>query len=407
MPDNIVPPGDLPPKLPTGTLGTASSGRRWLAIFLSLYLGLFLTDAAVSFADDSLILFFGLHPLSIIRLLLSSFTLLMSLGIYVLMALTPMIPKRLFLPLALFDLAVTLAMMPVIIYAFDRVQLAAWFFSGAEVAVGLLVLFAAGGRFQWPLVAEARLRAASFTWRNLLGVGLATVFGLLPFVLVCFFYSAALAVDHYTAGFMALHPGGFTVQVRKYVNADGKTIELFPMSHVADAGFYQQVSATFPTNSLILMEGVTDSQNLLTNKITYKRMAKSLGLAEQKEKFVPTKGEMIRADIDIDEFTPETISLLNLVMLFHVQGVNANNMSQFTQFAPPPHFEVKLLDDLVGRRNRHLLSEIEIRLPQSDNLMVPWGVAHMPGISRGIEKTGFHLIESHDYQVIQFFGQRE
>ena len=119
---------------------------------------------------------------------------------------------------------------------------------------------------------------------------LVNVFVLLPAVMVYVFLCAALAVDHFSEGFMALRPNGFSVQVRKYVRNDGKTIELFPMAHVADARFYQKVSQTFPTNSIILMEGVTDQKHLLTNEVNYARMAKALGLAEQQEEFEPTHG---------------------------------------------------------------------------------------------------------------------
>jgi hypothetical protein len=152
------------------------------------------------------------------------------------------------------------------------------------------------------------------------------------------------------------------------------------MSHVADAGFYQKVSQTFPTNSIILMEGVKDDENLLTNKISYKRMAKSLGLAEQHEKFVPTRGEMVMADVDVDQFSPDTIDCLNLVMLVHSRGLNPGIVLKLMQYSPSPHIEDELINDLLRKRNQHLAEEIQSHLSESDNIMVPWGVAHMPGI---------------------------
>jgi hypothetical protein len=74
------------------------------------------------------------------------------------------------------------------------------------------------------------------------------------------------------------------------------------------------------------------------------------------------------------------------------------------QYSPPPHFEEQLFDDLLLKRNQHLLGEIQSHLPQTDNLMVPWGVAHMPGIAREIQKSGFHLDGTQDYMVIRFHG---
>jgi hypothetical protein len=298
-------------------------------------------------------------------------------------------------------------MFPSMIYCFGRLRQIGWGISVCQVIVGLGILHWAqvGFGFRWPLVPVDRLGVRSFSWRNLSGFVLANVFVLLPVVIVYFFLCTALAVDHFSDGFMALRPNGFSVQVRKYVRNDGKTIELFPMTHIADAGFYQHVSQTFPTNSIILMEGVTDENNLLTNKITYKRMAKSLGLSEQHEKFEPTRGEMVPADVDMDQFSRDTIDFLNLVMLVHARGLTPDNIRKWMQYSPPDHFEKELIDDLVKKRNRHVVEEIQSRLSQTDNIMVPWGVAHMPGIAMEIQKSGFRLDGTQEYMVIQFHNR--
>jgi hypothetical protein len=52
-------------------------------------------------------------------------------------------------------------------------------------------------------------------------------------------------------------------------------------------------------------------------------MATSLGLAEQHEKFAPSRGKMVPADVDVAEFTTNPIDFLNLVMLIHAKGVSA------------------------------------------------------------------------------------
>ena len=72
------------------------------------------------------------------------------------------------------------------------------------------------------------------------------------------------------------------------------------------------------------------------------------------------------------------------------------------QYSPPPHFEGQLFKDLLGKRNRHLLAEIQSWLAQSENIVVPWGVAHMPEIAKEIQKSGFRLAEARDYQAIRF-----
>jgi uncharacterized protein YbaP (TraB family) len=149
------------------------------------------------------------------------------------------------------------------------------------------------------------------------------------------------------------------------------------------------------------MEGVTDKQNLLTNKITYQRMATTLGLAEQQKEFQP-QGELAQADIDVDQFSTNTLQLLNLVMLAHTKGLNGQTLQKLTQYVPPPHFEQELFDDLLTKRNRHLLKEIHSRISESKNIIVPWGAAHIPQIAQEIQKDGFRLEETQVFTVIQF-----
>jgi hypothetical protein len=314
------------------------------------------------------------------------------------------VPKKLFIPLTLFYPLATLLQLPCMIYHFDKIALIEWLTSCFQVVLVLGVLYRlrCAGRFSWPLVPLSYLAGPAFRWQNLVAFGLLNILGLLPLAAVYLFFCATLAVSHFTGGFMSLHPGGLTVQARKYVRDDGKTIRLFPMSHVAEADFYQTISKTFTTNSIILMEGVTDEDNLLTNKISYARMAKTLGLAEQHKEFQPKHGKIVRADIDVNQFTPHTIALLNWIMLLHGQGVNAATAPKLLRDTPTLD-QAELFADLLGKRNRHLLDEIQSHLSQTDDLVIPWGVAHMPGISQEIQKFNFHLQQSNDYTVIRFF----
>ena len=392
-----------PPPLPPQPARKSTSLRQVLAILLSLCLGLFLADAVVSLLDDSLILCFDVHVLAAIRGFLFFFAMLMAVVLYGLMGLTPMIPKRLFLPLALFSPVAGLLVIPMAIYFYSWIQQIAWGVSCCQAILGLSILYWAQGgwKLRWPLIAESCLPERRFSWRNLFVFLSVNVFVLVPAVIGYLGYCTVLAVDHFSEGFVTLRPDGLTVQARRYVRDDGKTIQLFPMSHVGETDFYQKLSKSFPTNSIILMEGVTDDRNLLTNKISYKRMAATLGVAEQQREFRP-RGELVRADVDIEQFATSTIDFLNAVMLVHSKGLNAQTVLVLSQYSPPPHFEEHLLDDLLSKRNRHLLEEIKIRLSQSEHITVPWGAAHMPEIAREIQKSGFRLVETQEFVAIRF-----
>ena len=318
------------------------------------------------------------------------FATLMAVLVYGLMGLTPVIPKRLFLPVTLFSPLTGLIALPVLVYGYSRLQQVAWVFSLCQVLCGLGILYWAQGGFKlrWPLVAESQLDALRFSWRNLSVFLLLNVFVLLPAVAVYVVLCAGWAVDHLSDGFVALRPAGVMVQVRTYVRHDGKTIQLVPMAQIGDPNFYRELSQSFPTNSILLLEGVTDDRNLLTNKLSYKRAANSLGLAEQQQEFRPSRGQLVRADVDVGQFTTNTIDLLNVVTLIDAKGVNAETILPLLNFSPPAHFEQQLFDDLLRKRNRHLLEEIQARLSQSEHIIVPWGAAHMP-VRRRLNSSQF------------------
>jgi hypothetical protein len=403
QPSGAPQPPPIPPK-PSGFW----TARHLVALVLSIGLGLFLADAIISALDDTFILLFNVHLLGGIRGLVGFFSIVLGLVIYALMAITPMIPKRKFIPLALFNLLAPLVALPFWIYYHEKIQIVIWAISMLQVFCALIILAAVqdGFKIRLPLVSEQRLNPRGFSWMNLVGFVVANVCVLLPVIIFYLFVCASLAVGHFSEGFVALHPSGLSVQARKYVRNDGKSVFLYPMAHIADRNFYKTISHSFPSNSIVLMEGVSDSEHLLTNHITYKRMAATLGLSEQQKEFRPSEETVERADVDVKEFTPNTIGFLNLVMRIHSQGLNAGTLMELMTLSPPPGFEKELFDDLLHKRNRHLLNEMKARLPDTESIVVPWGAAHMPEIAKEIQKDGFQLADAREYTVIRFGRRR-
>jgi hypothetical protein len=381
--------------------------KQLISILLSLFLGLFILSGVVSVVDDSMRLFLGLHFLMVISAILSALAFLFAVVVYGLMGLTPMVPKRIFLPLTLYYAASILVTIPAMIYCggdwFRRGLQLDWVMSLCQVALGLGILFWIWGdlKFRRALIPEKYIGGRPFSGLNLILFVAANIVVALPVVAAYLFLCASLAVGHFTAGFLSLRPGGLVSRVRFYTRNDGKMVELVPMAHVADAGFYRKLSASFPTNAVVLMEGVTDENHLLTNGISYKRMAQTLGLSQQVEEFKP-QAELVRADVDVDQFSTNTIDLLNLVMLIHVKGASPDTVMKLAQYSPPPNFEQQLFGDLIDKRNEHLLNVLQDELPQSGLIIVPWGAGHMPEFAKALEKDGFHLTGSKEYTVIRF-----
>ncbi len=378
--------------------------RKFVSILLSLCLGLFLADAAVSLLDDSLIQFWDLRALSGVRGIVFLFSFLATILTYFLMGVTPMIPKRFFLPITLFGPVVMLGTIPPSIYYFDRLPRIMWFISLCQVLVGLCFLawLQRGWRFRLPIIPDERVGSRAFSLLNLIGFCLANILVLAPCCLAYLAWCGSLAADHFSAGFLALRSDRMAVRAKQYVRNDGKTIHLIPMMHIGEADFYQQIVKSFPTNSVILLEGVTDRKNLLKHELTYKRVAASLGLSEQKEEFEPTRGRPRPADVDVEQFSEKSIAFLNLTTLLYSRGLTAEVILKMIQQSSDPLLAKHLMEDLLTRRNEHLLNEIQAELLLSDQIVVPWGAAHMRGVSEGIQKSGFRETTTQEYNILHY-----
>ncbi|HAB19178.1 MAG TPA: hypothetical protein PLX89_10230 [Verrucomicrobiota bacterium] len=373
------------------------------ALLLSAVLAIFLADAGMSLVDDLLNLC-GVRLLNPIRGLLSFLCLLTGLAIYGLMGLTPAIPKRIFLPVSLVGPLLILSLPLLSIYFYSDLPVVALLFSAVQVGVGLWLVHSTQGgfRLRWPLIRAEHLGSRRFSWRNLLGFVGVNLGLLLPGVVLYLAFCVHLAVAHLTDGFLGLHFGGISSTARTYERADGKSVHLIPMMHIGDARFYTQLSQTFPSNSVILLEGVTDEKHHLKDKLSYQRAAESLGLEEQRENFDPAQGIARRADVDVDQFAPSTLEALQLVTAMYSKGPSLPLFLELATKGQDPQVADQLWRDLLTLRNEHLLKEIETALLETGTVMVPWGAAHMPGLAMEIQKAGFKLSSSREYQVANF-----
>jgi hypothetical protein len=390
---------DLPPPLPTEP---AAPAQPVLVIFLSLVLALFVGSAVISLLSDALIIFFHRQDLAMhdgLALLLMLLAGSVTCG---LMALVPAVPKRFFLPVSLFLPVVGIAVLPLLVYFTEGAPLIALGLALGQLSLGLCLLqrMQGGWKFRWPLFPARLLAKRKFSFGNLAAVVLAGGLVLLPALGLYAAWSAHLAVHRFTAGFVALRPSGLTMQVRHYLRDDGKKVMLVPMAHIGEQKFYHDLAASFPQDSVVLMEGVTDHKKVVPAPLNYSRAAASIGGVEQKEAFRPP-GEIVAADVDMSSFSPATLELLKMAILVHAKGVTAETLPLLMKPASPDLLE-QVFDDLLTKRNHHLLGVLQERLPSARQIVVPWGAAHMPGIARGVLELGFRPMETQEYLAIRF-----
>ncbi|MGL4399175.1 MAG: hypothetical protein ACRCXD_04860 [Luteolibacter sp.] len=396
-------PASHPPPLPrASSAAAAASGSPVLAGVLSCFLVLFPGSGVISLLDHSLLLGLQRTDLSVFSGILFLLTLLTGVLVYGLLGFAPGVPKRVFMPLCGFIPVVYIGVLPLLVWFSERAMLILWGVSLAQVLLGIAVIvrLQGGMKFRWPLVPAGALVDRRFSLGNLAGVVAAGIFGIVPALVAYAGFTAMVLVKHFSDGFVKLRPAGLSMQVRKYVRDDGRKITLVPMSHVGEAEFYQSLAASFPADSVILLEGVSDRENLAEVHSDYSIMAATVGGVEQTKVFKP-KGELVHADVDISSFSPATVDLLKTAMLLHSKGVTAETLPILMKPAAPG-LEKQLLEDILTKRNHHLLGVIRERLPTSENIIVPWGAAHMPEIAREIEKDGFRVKETEDFMAIRF-----
>ena len=369
---------------------------------LSLILVLFAGSAVLTFLSDSLFLLFQRQDLTAPAALLAVLMLLAGFLACGLVALFPGIPKRVFLPVGLFIPVVGVAVIPLFVFYYEHAALVAWFASLGQLLLAAFIIHRlhGGWRLRWPLFPERCLADRRFGWGNLAAVTLAGFLLLLPALVLYTAFSAKLAVEHFTDGFVIVRPAGISMQVRNYIRADGKKIMLVPMSHVAEPDFYQALSAFFPADSVILMEGVSDRQKLTATHSDYSKMATAIGGVEQTQVFKP-QGELVAADVDMSSFSPATLGMLKTAMLLHAKGVTAETLPILMK-PTPPGLEKQLMEDILTKRNHHLLGVIRERIPTSEIIIVPWGAAHMPELAREIQKQGFRPVDTREFLAIRF-----
>ncbi len=401
-----------------------------MRVFANLFLILFLADGCFSLVDELVPLLTPLAPFTILRVFLAANVIVMAAAVYLCLGIDRRLPKRVFLPQIFFVFFVPLSswLFPDLIEIRTYGLLAA----AAQVALGMLPLccFRNGG-VRTLTMPPAMFSVPFFSLRNTLLFSGASLF-VVPLALLLFGLSAAdsYMADH-TSGFVHLGPGGLRMTERVY-RRDGRTIRLAAMIHVGDKDYYEDLAASLAAGrSIVLAEGVSDDRNLLHDSIDYGRVAGFLGLTSQKDmdfrgRYIeaeeldeprpvfggaeqgkqPHQTDILRADVDLSDFRPATLLLLNAVgkhmqeSSSFLQGFLALN--RWGEKNLTPEMSAVIMDDILHRRNMAVVSYLDKALARYDTVVIPWGALHMKEVEAEVLKRGFRLQEERERISIDF-----
>ena len=396
--------------------------------FANMFLILFCADGMLSLMDEICALAFSLHVFSGVRGILANFVIVMAIPLYLCLGIDKRLPKSVLIPLILFVL-----LCPISVLMFPSLAGSTGYgLSMAALQVLLCVLpisrFRKDGAKSL-VMAKTMFDAPFFSLRNSAAFFAANLFAV-PLAIALFVFCAANSyLSLNTAGFMHLAPDGLHM-VEKVYSRDNKTIRLAAMIHVGEKEYYEKLSDTaIAGRTIVLAEGVTDSGHLLNGGIDYSKLAGVLGLTSQENMRLKgrlidkvemeeaesaknddaendAEADILRADVDISSFRPNTILILNELsrslkespsLSKGLTGFNAWLGKNMT-----PAMYKDLMDDILHRRNSVLIGHLRNALLRYDTIVIPWGAMHMPEIEREVLQQGFRRHKDYDRISIDF-----
>ena len=385
------------------------------------FLILFLVAAGLALCAELLNPYWPDSPISGLRNMADLLSVLLAVLIYFGLGFNRHLSKLIFVPLLMYLFWGLLDFWPLEPLIGAKYQL---FAACGQLLLGVLALqLIQHSNGKSPLLVRSQFAGPGFSGRNFFRFCLVSI-PLLPVVLLLLSYSAASSlIEEHTAGFVRLKPNGLYMIEKIYTRGD-KEIRLVGMIHMGRQDYYQELSDSFKSeHTLLLAEGVSDVQGLLTDRFSYGSLAALLGLTSQEQLRLPGRlieteqldqpnaaeagtPDILRADIDLQEFDPRTIEVLNAIGTHLLNSRSLSSGYQdFSQWAvqnATPEINRIVMNDLVQKRNRSVLSYLPKGLQKYQTLVIPWGALHLPGIETAIKQRGFELQESHERLSIDF-----
>ena len=375
----------------------------WLRAVANAVLALSAADALLSLLDEVVHVTTGVHWLGGPRNALAELALVATVSTLPVMLATPRLPIRVFLPLALVTIWLSLGAAPLALWiAPPLVNATGCAIQLAAVAVAFALARAQGGRRGW-WFGDAGPERPAFEWKH--SLAFAAGLCLLGPVTVIAYGALAVAtsIEVVTQGFVHFDLTGVSLADRHYRRGD-REIRLVGMMHIGDPASYRRLVCTFEQEStVVLAEGVTDREGRLAAALQYGHVAEALGLSEQRtigsyladaedpEAEPPEWPVVQRADVDASEFSPGTVAMIRWAGEVWAAKDVASAASVVLRGMREQGTEQRIafFTDILDRRNAHLVEELEHALVDYDRVIVPWGALHLPGIERTVLSWGF------------------
>ncbi len=285
-----------------------------------------------------------------------------------------------------------------------------------------------------PGFVDPALHREGFTLRRLLVLGGINIL-LAPLLAAAALVSGALlSLEKATAGYVRIRPSGLYITQSSFLK-QAHTVALDGMIHVADSAFYDDLKwGVAGARTLVLLEGVTDQDKLLSAGLGMEKLAEFFGLKTQMEtgQYSRTINQLMakesagdlaadgtitlddsvdvrRADVDVNTFRPQTINYLKAAALLF-QSTRSGRMEDFLKIMEDKKDVLQneqiakdAMQDILVNRNTHLIGQIEQGLSTHERIVIPWGAMHLAGIEEYLRSKGYAEIGRVEKPAVLFW----
>jgi hypothetical protein len=373
---------------------------RLLLLLANAFIVAYSLDAGFSLVEEAFRHLTGSNVLVSWRNLLAGLVVLGSLAVVPAIVLTPRLPPSVLAPLALSALWMAFGAAPLpLLLERPALDAALVGLQLALAGIGFLRIRALSGGRSWLLGSESPRRPAFSLAHSLLALGAVVVGGIaliLAYLPLWFLVSIQLMTD----GFVRFDLAGVSLADRRY-ERDDQEVRLVGMMHIGEAEAYQALVESFSGSStVVLAEGVTDRERLLEVPFSYEGAARALGLDTQDEIEAYLDAmeapehrqwpDVRHADVDLSDFHPDTISWLGWVdEIWGGEDPLGAFARLYARYIEESDRWAVVFEDVLTRRNHHLLDALQVALMEYDRVIVPWGALHLPFVQHQVLEMGF------------------
>jgi len=358
-------------------------------------------DAAISILDTLLSLGAGITVLGPLRNVVAGAVVAAAFVGLVVLAITPRLPLSVFLPLVLSSLWFLIGAPPLALWIDAEVLFPLACAIQVAIAAGVLLRIRSlnGGR-GWLLLPES-IHGPAFSARHSISYAIGMLLVAVPAVVLSLLTSLTTQIEAHTSGFVVFDAQGVALEDRRYARGADE-IRLVGMMHIGEPDAYRDIFESFVREStVVLAEGISDDRGVMAKPLSYDGIARALGLEQQQyiTSYLPSeRGDhaaaqwpVVRnADLDASDFSPDTIAALERIRAVWASSTPLVAFAELVLDAEQePELWASLVEDVLDRRNEHLVAQIDESLGEYERIVVPWGALHLPVIEAAVFDRGF------------------